>query len=405
MRKILSVLVVAGVVTGVYARMPDTVAVRKHYPLVHRIGIDFRPGYIAQTNSFVKGYRYVGRNREAMEKSMSYHLKYAFAFHPESYEGRMFPGSYQGIGLSYNDFGNYAEVGIPKAVYVFQGAPIVRFSPHFSLNYEWNFGAALGWHPYDWKTNPNNQMIGSKVNAYLNLNFAAEWKLCPYASLTAGVEATHYSNGNTSYPNAGMNILGGRVGVVCTLNPPKEEQVVRAYTRPDFRRHFSYDMVLFGSWRRKGIITQTDGYISPDKYPVVGFNFAPMYNFGPRFRAGLSLDGVYDSSSNVYMVEGQNEDGVYEKQFVRPPMRYQLSLGFSGRAEFVMPFFAVNVGIGVNALTRDPDQRGLYQTLALKLNVTHDAFLHVGYTLQKFHDPSYLMLGVGYRFGNKRAVQ
>lgn len=399
MRTLLLIAFFLAVQASVRAGDPDTTYMRHHYPVMHRIGVDVRPGYITQTNGFVRG---DNANHTPLRKSMSYHLKYAFQFHPDSYQGRMFPGSYQGLGVSYNDFSAYQELGAPVAVYVFQGAPIVKLSRHFSLNYEWNFGASFGWHPYDERSNYHNQMIGSKVNAYLNLNLYAEWKFSPYASLMAGAEATHYSNGNTGYPNAGMNILGGRVGLVCTLNPAEEDRTAPRPALPDFRRHFSYDLVLFGSWRRKGILTERSGYISPDKYPVIGFNFAPMYNFGPRFRAGISMDGVYDSSSNVYMDFQDNPKGGTDQVFVRPPMRYQLALGFSARAEYVMPYFAVNVGIGANALSRSTEQRGLYQTLALKLSVTRDAFLHVGYNLQNFHDPNYLMLGIGYRFGNKR---
>ena len=34
--------------------------------------------------------------------------------------------------------------------------------------------------------------------------------------------------------------------------------------------------------------------------------------------------------------------------------------------------------------------------------MTRDTFLHVGYNLKDFHEPNYLMLGIGYRFNNRR---
>ena len=42
--------------------------------------------------------------------------------------------------------------------------------------------------------------------------------------------------------------------------------------------------------------------------------------------------------------------------------------------------------------------RNFYQILALKIDLTHSVFLHVGYNLRNFHEPNYLMLGLGYRF-------
>ncbi len=40
--------------------------------------------------------------------------------------------------------------------------------------------------------------------------------------------------------------------------------------------------------------------------------------------------------------------------------------------------------------------------VVLKAHVMKNLFLHVGYRLINFKDPSNLMLGIGYRFGNRR---
>ena len=152
--------------------------------------------------------------------------------------------------------------------------------------------------------------------------------------------------------------------------------------------------MLFGSWRRKGVYVGEKQIASPGSYPVAGFNFAPMYNLNYKFRFGISLDGVYDGSANVY-----TEDALVEYDAGSGSSR-QLALGLSGRAEYVMPFFTIGVGLGTNVLGRG-DLRGLYQVFALKINVTRNSFLHIGYNLQNFQTPNYLMLGLGFRFNNK----
>ena len=53
--------------------------------------------------------------------------------------------------------------------------------------------------------------------------------------------------------------------------------------------------------------------------------------------------------------------------------------------------------MGANVLSRG-DMRGFYQILALKIAVTRSSFLHIGYNLQNFQTPNYLMLGLGFRF-------
>ena len=134
-----------------------------NHALIHQIGFDVRPGYVAPTNSFLEG---DNAQRQKIDRSLSLHLKYAFQFSKDSYLGRLYPHAYQGIGVSHNTFYNSAELGNPVAVYAFQGAPIVRLSSRLSLDYEWNFGASFGWKQYDEHSNWYNDAIGSKINAY-----------------------------------------------------------------------------------------------------------------------------------------------------------------------------------------------------------------------------------------------
>lgn len=93
------------------------------------------------------------------------------------------------------------------AVYAFQGARIMQVSPRLSFDYEWNFGASFGWKKYDGQYYPQNEVIGSKINAYINLGLVLNWQLHPQWKLAAGVDLTHFSNGNTHYPNGDLMLL------------------------------------------------------------------------------------------------------------------------------------------------------------------------------------------------------
>ena len=329
-----------------------------------------------------------------------------FRFRPGSPADRTYGGVYQGFGIAYYDFANPQELGNPVAAYLFQGARIARLSRRLSLDYEWNFGLSFGWKPYDRDDNRLNTMMGSKINAFLNVNFFLRWMLTRELDLTFGPTLTHFSNGNTKFPNAGVNTTGAKIGLVYNFNREEADltkSLVHPYV-PRFPRHVSYDLVLFGSWRRKGVYVGEKQIASPGSYPVAGFNFAPMYNLNYKLRFGVSLDGVYDGSANVYtedaLVEYDAGSGSSRRKFLVPGIQNQLALGLSGRAEYVMPFFTIGVGLGTNVLGRG-DLRGLYQVFALKINVTRSSFLHIGYNLQDFQTPNYLMLGLGFRFNNK----
>ncbi|NDV57358.1 acyloxyacyl hydrolase [Bacteroides sp. 519] len=364
---------------------------------LHQLSFETRPEYIIPTIEFLEGHNY---DKKPIRNAFSAHLKYSFKALPNSISDRVYKGAYQGIGISYFSFGERQQIGNPIGVYLFQGARIARLGSRVSLNYEWNFGLSFRWKPYDYYENYYNTVIGSKVNAYMNVNFYFKWMLSKYFDFIGGVTLTHFSNGNTKYPNAGLNTTGAKIGFVYNFNRHKDVLAQTHYPAsiPEFMRHISYDLALFGAWRRKGIVIDNEYVASPHAYPVAGFCFAPMYNFGYRFRAGVSLDGFYDGSANIYNQDYTNSG---KPDFVTPPIRFQTALGLSVRGEYVMPYFSVNVGLGANVLHNGGDLRGLYQILALKVGITRNSYLHIGYSLKDFHLPNFLMLGVGFRFNNK----
>ena len=362
---------------------------------VHLVGAEFRPGYIFPTSSFFRGDNAAGKR---VNPAMAAHVKYAFRFASDSWLGRLYPYAYQGIGVGYNALSNPTELGNPVAVYVFQGSRLAQLAPGLTLNYEWNFGASFGWKKFKYDINEYNDVVGSRINAYLNAGFFLNWQLAPQWALTAGVDFAHYSNGNTNYPNSGVNTVSARVGIVRSIGGPVEAGSVRPEP-VELGSRFSYDLVLYGATRRRGIMWgEGDGDLIPGSFGVAGLNFNPMYRLNKYFRAGVSLDAQYDESANLkkHRVERTSGNGI---KFYRPPFREQFAVGLSARAELEMPIFSVNVGIGHNVLGQGNDLKGFYQILALKTFVTPRLFLHVGYQLSKFKDPNNLMLGLGYRFG------
>lgn len=377
---------------------PDTHSDASGRRFMHRLSAEFRPEYIFPTNPFLEG---ENRTGQPIDLSLSGHFRYSFQFRPGSTPDRIYGGAYQGLGIAYYDFQRPDELGNPVAVYLFQGARIARLAPRLTFDYEWNFGLSFGWVPYDFDTNPNNKMMGSKVNAYLNVDLLLKWRIMREVDLSAGIALTHFSNGNTKYPNAGLNSIGGRIGLAYNFGRLSPETTPRTIG-PAFPRHVSYDLTLFGSWRRRGVEIDGKQYAAPDAYTVVGFNFAPMYNFGYKFRAGVSLDGVYDGSANV--ISASSSETIHTIDDLKtsdPEFIRQVALGLSARAEFVMPYFNIGIGLGVNVLHKGGDLRSFYQILALKVAVTRNSYLHIGYSLRDFHMPNFLMLGVGYRFNNK----
>lgn len=368
--------------------------------IIHVIGIDFKPAYTFPTKSFFRGDNLA---QSPIRTNLSGHIKYGFKFGPDSYMGKMYPNTIQGIGIGYNTFNNTKEVGNPLAVYVFQTSRIASITKNLSFDYEWNFGASFGWKKYDAEKNPFNTIVGSKANAYINLGFLFNWQMTNEIALRAGIGLSHYSNGNTRYPNFGVNTLDGRIGVIwCPQDETKSElknNRPAVTPRYGFKPYISYDLIIYGATKKKGITWQDGtGMVIPGNFAVTGLNFNPMYNFNKYFRAGLSLDAQYDESANITDHIANTNTPTDDVKFFRPPFIEQFSLGLSARAEIVMPIFSINLGIGKNFVCRGDDTNSFYQTFVLKTHITNKIFLHVGYQLYKFKNPNNLMLGIGYKF-------
>ncbi|MCD7963030.1 MAG: acyloxyacyl hydrolase [Rikenellaceae bacterium] len=311
----------------------------------------------------------------------------------------LYASVYHGVGIALNDFRNYSELGNPWSFYVFQGARIFRLSPTLSVFYEWNFGISTGWKYYDKENNLYNTSVSSKNNAYINANFFFVWSISRTLDLSAGLALSHFSNGNTKQPNSGVNVFSGTVNMTYNIGRIYKEHVKSIRIRElNFDKHMIYELVLFGSWKRRGILlygNETTQLVNSKPFGVGGITFSPLYSINPRLRLGGALDIVYDASANVTY-----SDYNYGKfDYYIPKFSDRLSAGIAAKVDYVMPIFTISVGLGMEVLRNGEDYRRFYQSLTLKTSLTERLFLNLGYRIKDFSLPSFLMLGVGYRFG------
>lgn len=380
---------------GSYGENPDTCK-----RIINNIGIDIRPSYaFSSYKDDILSEKLELSDARKTKLSMSLHLKYAFNFSPATKEGRMYPGCWQGIGAAINFLGNDRGIGTPIAIYALQGAPIYKFNEKLSLYYEWNFGASFGWRKCDGNIAHSNLIVGSTVNAYININSGLRWRLNENYSMTAGVDLTHCSNGNTSFPNPGVNFAGIRIGVTHSLGKKCKEGIECDVQMPDTlksNRKFEFDITAYGAWRRRVYRGGDAPVLLNGHFAVAGINFAPMWRMSKTFRVGVSGDFQWDESTDLkrHYIAGTTTEDI---KFYRPPIFNQICMGLSGRAELVMPIFSVNVGIGYNIVGPE-ETKASYQLANLKVRLTDHIFINVGYQLLNFQRQNNLMLGMGYTF-------
>ena len=368
---------------------------------VHRVEVEAVPGLILKTNDFLRG-----NNGEVrtMNHAFTAKVKYAFAPPSGSMEAKLYKGVYQGVGLAYHDLN--PQLGHPVSLFLFQGATIKTIVNRLSLDYEWNLGLAYGWKNYDQKDHPDNRVIGSKMTAHINVDLYLRYRLSKKWDLNLGACITHYSNGNTSFPNAGLNIAGIKASAAYYFGGERSEESgarilegqEQASTQPSpstFCDRITWDLTLYGAWKRKGIEAETRSYIIPGKYGVGGFNLNPLYRINRWLNVGPSLDVSYDSSANLEIDIPKDREPT-EEDVHMAPWQKRIAVGLSGRVEFVTPYFTINFGIGHNVVNANTeDLKGFYEMLALKIHILRKSYIHIGYSLYDFYYPNNLMLGLG----------
>lgn len=301
--------------------------------------------------------------------------------------------AYQGLGLAAHTFFADDLIGTPATLYLFQGAPLLSLTESLALGYEWNLGLSYGW-------KDNGVAIVSPYNIYINVAALFTWRMDSYWDMTFGPEYTHFSNGDTKFPNGGANTINFRVGVKRRFQTTQTILTEPIFAVDPEQRRFaerlSYDLTILGGWRADRTIDQGRLHIFNKAFPTAALNFNPLYSFNDYFSAGPSLDLMYDRSADLIVSQ---EGSVWEY----PLFLQQTSVGLSARAELKMPIFAVNIGIGYSLPltdhTRFSDLKALYGIFSLKAFMTERLFLNVTYRLSSVLYSHNLLFGVGCRLG------
>jgi hypothetical protein len=332
--------------------------------------INLRPSYVVPTHGFYNGWNTSGK---PLRTAFSGDIQYTF-----SSQGHF---AYQGAGIGVHSFFAHDLLGTPVSIYLLQGAPLLQVCEGLRLGYEWNFGLSAGW-------KNNGTVTVSALNAYINVAALFDLRISDYWSLMFGPGYTHFSNGDTKFPNGGANTLNFRIGAKYNLQGNNDEGVERIFApephKKAFKDNISYDLTALGGWRADRFIDdERNLVIDNSAYTLIGLQFNPSYHFNEYLSLGPSLDLVYDASAN------RN----FNKGFLS-----HCAVGVSARGEISMPIFSVNVGGGYNVLQSGPDLKGFYGIFSLKAFLTEKLYLNVTYRLGQTSYAHNMMFGIGWRF-------
>ncbi|MGB0166941.1 MAG: acyloxyacyl hydrolase [Luteibaculum sp.] len=145
-----------------------------------------------------------------------------------------------GAALFYSTLGNKEVFGEEVAL---TGFFTYYFSKKGRLQIYNRTGIGLGYatRKYHPEENYLNVAVGSHFNIHFNMRFGAKIDLMDRLALSSGLAFDHFSNGNTSEPNLGVNTLTAFMGLSYQLNETSNRE---ATTIPQHENHSEYYLFL-----------------------------------------------------------------------------------------------------------------------------------------------------------------
>ncbi len=121
-----------------------------------------------------------------------------------------------GVAFLFGNTGSKKYIGKMYALFAYINTPLFK-SQNFMSSIRLGAGPGVVDKPYNINTNPKNTVIGTRLNAFIDLLLQNEFRIFPDLYLNAGLAFTHLSNGGTTLPNLGLNTPAVTAGIRCAL--------------------------------------------------------------------------------------------------------------------------------------------------------------------------------------------
>ena len=166
----------------------------------------------------------------------------------------------------------------------------LRQRPKSRLDLRLGTGLAYFTEAYDPVSNPENNVIGSRLNTIVHLGIHHHWMLNSRLSLGQGIDLIHFSNARSTSPNLGINTVAAKFSMRYNLaKQPKQDTLTTChrsrYAHEGFRPH---------SLSLRYGIGLTDRYIGGPVRPIHSSILQYMYSTGPLHSIGFGVKHSWD---------------------------------------------------------------------------------------------------------------
>jgi len=212
-----------------------------------------------------------------------------------------------GYDVFFSNTGNLPQLGYQVGASYLMNLSLLRLKKHVNsfdgFNNWLGLGIGLGYSTKTWDLEENHQadVIGSKFNACLTLQYSVRFLTIGKYDLRTGIRMTHFSNGAFQLPNQGTNNLGWFIA----LSHRQFHNTLLKGNIEEFTK----------TWNTSNSLVIGFKEISPPmgkKYPSVTFQTLQERHFTYKSSLGVGLDLMYNSSLKT-LLERYSEESISSK--------------------------------------------------------------------------------------------
>ncbi len=355
----------------------------------------YQAGKVLPTHEFLQGENATGK---PIDYFQSFRLELGWQTDGSKLWHHVFNFPSYGIGLYGIDFFDDEELGTPSAIFAFFDWPFKRYAKS-ALSAEFGFGLAYDWQPFEPESNPYNLVIGMGRSVYIDAGIKYTYQISEHFDLSGQLSFSHFSNGSTQQPNAGINLIAPRVNLSYIFGgrrPLPQRKKLPEYTADN------KELTLSLTYGSKSHVFKVEDYprsvqqfdsLKRDDFNV--FAFIATYNkqFYYNSKVGIGAEVEYDDALGV---KYKYIDG--EKVKIDSETKDKIRAGVFAQYSLVVYKLEGLVGIGYYIYGENPGSLPkIYQRLGAKYYVLENFALGVNLRFYDFSKADNMEFNIAYR--------
>jgi hypothetical protein len=283
-----------------------------------------------------------------------------------------------GISFFYSTLGNDKVHGRELALFPYFNLSIINRG-RFRLYNETGIGLSYVTRKFDLDNNYLNVAVGSNLNIHYNMKFGLQYQSQKKWRLHAGASFDHFSNGNLSEPNLGLNYLTAYSGVDYLIG--SESSVANHELAPHIKGIYFEGIYSVGAKHARALDSKV--------YFTSSATFEVKWKASRVINLGLGADLFFDTSTEIEMEARNKTDFSKQDNF---------KTGIHASQAFIYNRFSIILQEGIYLfLTDKVAQRVMYNRGIVRLGVTDRHFIQIAMK-SHFNILDYPELGFGLKW-------